>query len=454
MVVQQPKSSDPHPFTYLFHLLPPALLLIDILHAGRLRMAGTSDLLLAALAGFWIPLALAAFLAARDRGRFLLRVRGPLLSVYTVFFCLMALELGLWAAYRAMPPAVWRPGTHVVFRPDPEVFSGVSGVAHFHVNELGLRGPTLDRAGSAYKIVAVGGSTTLSLMLDGSKTWPEQLMQEMNARQQGTRVWVGNAGVNGHTAVHHLTMLRHLTILAQADLILILCGLNDLQNTLAFEGASTQAQVQKSADQYRDYLLAGAAAPFPLYRHLRLYRFARKATDWLIERASSEQRQELWDAMALRSRRAAGPVSAIPDLTSGREEYRQRLHTLAAECTRLRRRCVFLTQPTIWRSDLQADVEKLLLFGWVGPKFRPRGYVSVPELSRGMDSYNQVMLDVCRANNLECYDLAAALPKDASVFYDDAHFTENGARLVARSISRHLLAMPPFRVTAMSRRAP
>ena len=109
---------------------------------------------------------------------------------------------------------------------------------------------------------------------------------------------------------------------------------------------------------------------------------------------------------------------------------------------------MFVTQPTIWRSGLQPEVEKLLLFGWVGPKTQPKGYVSASELKRGMDSYNQVMLDLCKEHHLECYDLAAVLPKEPSVYYDDAHFTENGARLVASALSRYLLSRPPFNATS------
>src|SRR5438132_11362516 len=105
---------------------------------------------------------------------------------------------------------------HVVFQPDAKVFPGVSGVTHFRVNQLGLRGPELQRAGPTYKIVAGGGSTTLSRMLDGPKSWPEQLMREMNARQQRMPVWDGKAGVNGHNAVHHITMLGELPVFGQA----------------------------------------------------------------------------------------------------------------------------------------------------------------------------------------------------------------------------------------------
>src|SRR2546430_17149519 len=100
-------------------------------------------------------------------------------------------------------------------------------------------------------------------------------------------------------------------------------------------------------------------------------------------------RSESWDESELRRRRTAGPVLPMPDLTREREEYRQRLHTLGAECRRLGRRCVFVTQPTIWRSGLQPEAQKLLLLGWVGPKTQPKGYVSASELKRGMDAYNQ-----------------------------------------------------------------
>lgn len=66
------------------------------------------------------------------------------------------------------------------------------------------------------------------------------------------------------------------------------------------------------------------------------------------------------------------------------------------------------------------------------------------DLQRGLDSYNEIMLDMCKERNAECLDLASALPKDKSVFYDDVHFTEVGARLVAEEIATYLLSKPPF----------
>jgi hypothetical protein len=51
------------------------------------------------------------------------------------------------------------------------------------------------------------------------------------------------------------------------------------------------------------------------------------------------------------------------------------------------------------------------------------------------------LLEVCRERELACIDLAAALPQDETVFYDDAHFNESGARQVANVVVRSLLEL-------------
>ena len=39
----------------------------------------------------------------------------------------------------------------------------------------------------------------------------------------------------------------------------------------------------------------------------------------------------------------------------------------------------------------------------------------------------------------EPFDLAAHVPRDTTAFYDDVHFNESGARIVADLVTRHLL---------------
>ena len=55
-----------------------------------------------------------------------------------------------------------------------------------------------------------------------------------------------------------------------------------------------------------------------------------------------------------------------------------------------------------------------------------------------MAAYNRKMLEVCRKRGIECLDLAGDFPRDLSVFYDDAHFNENGARLMAEKLAEYI----------------
>lgn len=62
-----------------------------------------------------------------------------------------------------------------------------------------------------------------------------------------------------------------------------------------------------------------------------------------------------------------------------------------------------------------------------------------------MGRYNETLSKVCRAQHVECIDLASLLPKDTSVFYDDIHFNEEGADKVAEILAQHMMQHAPFK---------
>lgn len=88
--------------------------------------------------------------------------------------------------------------------------------------------------------------------------------------------------------------------------------------------------------------------------------------------------------------------------------------------------------------------QRLLWQGYVGPFDHPAGYVSAGDMERAMDMYSRAPLDVSEQSSLECVDIASHIPKDTSVFFDDMHYNENGARLVARDLEQYLVSKPPF----------
>jgi lysophospholipase L1-like esterase len=435
---------------YFLHLAVPAFLLVDTLTAWvRAKMALTpvSEIVVAGISALWLFAGLGFFFRDRNRQDFLKRIYKPLLSIYFVYLALILMEGLLHLAALTPPiPGLHRQGSKAVTKIDPAVFPGVSGTKTYTINQLGLRGPMPPKDGSAYNILAIGASTTNCAILDDSEVWSQLLMNSLNASQTRRPVWVGNAGVSGFNTVNHLVLMQWLPESLHVDMLVFLIGGNDLTATFRAEGAPTQESLERAA-AFQGDLPPGmrSRSQFPLFRRLKLFLLIREVAQSLSQRFHPSL--DLVDVARLRKQRAEGPIIPLPDLSAGVTEYRTRILSLARQCQNLELRCLFLTQPYMWRNDLSPDEERLLWMGRTGShglRGDPKGYLSVRDMALAMDTYNRNLLDVCRENGLECYDLASHIPKSTSALFDDMHFNEGGSRLVAELLKQYLLSNPPF----------
>src|SRR5262249_10811594 len=76
--------------------------------------------------------------------------------------------------------------------------------------------------------------------------------------------------------------------------------------------------------------------------------------------------------------------------------------------------------------------------GWVRNPAKPYGRPHLKDSASIMARYNEVLMETCSSQNLDCLDLASQIPKTAEMFFDDFHFTEAGSRRVATVIVRYL----------------
>lgn len=433
---------------YLVHLAVPLVAALDSFRTIHEGMAANPTRVMGFVSAVWIAAALGALLLTRDRHRFLKRMSKPLLIFFGLCISLAVGEVAVRVKMRYFNRAVLRypPGKfdfdftrwHVL---------GVTPKVTFTVNALGLRGPMPPQVGKVYRIITIGGSTTECIAQDDAQEWPHLLMVELNQRQKGLPVWVGNAGVSGLTTVTHASCLRRLPVLHQADLLIFLIGVNDLAAALLFDGAPTQEVLEDRAELFAEHAPDGVSHVRGLLRRSWLLALVWNSLQHLSQVIFTWRSEQDVPIGASLSGRAAGPVLPLPDLRLALAEYAQRVRTLEQQCRQYHRRCVFLTQPTMWRAGLSAAEQSLLYSGGVGYHGIARGYVSAPELERAMAAYNQVLLAVCREDQFECYDMAAAIPKDTSAFSDESHYNDHGTHLVADYLAERLLASPPLNGT-------
>jgi lysophospholipase L1-like esterase len=336
------------------------------------------------------------------------------------------------------------------FSPMPGVMTGISGDSRFTTNKYGMRGRNPSRSDD-YSVLTIGGSTTECLFLDDTETWA-QLLEDRLGERAGVRVWVGNAGKSGLNTRHHVVETDVLlSQMPDVDAVVLLVGINDLSFRLSWD---EQWRMAMPSAVNRDVLIGKAfwvrpePETVPVYKfpelRYRLRVFKGKAEE--DEVVSSPIRQDANGQAYLkwRENRRTSPYrrDQMPDLRSALREYAANINAIIDIASARSVDVVFAAQPTIWKAHMPEHERELLWMGGVG-RFqaeKDKPYYTPAILDSIMGEYNDTLRDVCTKRGVICVDLPAVIPKDTSAVYDDCHFNENGARLVADAIADRIFA--------------
>ena len=307
---------------------------------------------------------------------------------------------------------------------------GVAGPTTFTTNRWGMRGGEPPRDWSRWDTwIAIGSSTTVCYHLDDRKTWP-YLLQGL-LQQGNPRTWIGNAGQDGVTSRAESYFMEKVVSRVQPDAVLYMAGVSDL--ALSF------------SDDRREN-----SSPYD--------RAFEKRIDREMDKRSVRERSRLYRAYKLRQRRQASapvtvdqaanpsrfpaPLAAPEDsinadslLAKPLEAFSRNILRIQALSRKMDIRVLFMTHPYLYGTDSS----------WAGREsrtleYRQRDYrISAATERRLLDRFNEELLGLCAANRLECLDLAPLIPNDSLHFYDEGHFTEQGAALAAEKIAAYIL---------------
>jgi lysophospholipase L1-like esterase len=286
-------------------------------------------------------------------------------------------------------------------------------------NSLGFRGPEPPHDFADWlTLVAVGGSTTECFYLSDGRTWPERLAVRL--RPELRRIWVNNAGLDGHSTFGHLLLTRQALVRLHPKVILYLVGVNDM-----FTDAP------REFDQVAQNRWAELANHSELLATLlNFYRWSRAR--------SIEDLGAMPKPVALRDR----PHHPVPPEVADRlwreqdrrlAAFRERLDQLVALNREHGIEPMLITQPTLLGGvDLRTGIDT-----------RPMEVELWEKLDgalawRLLERYNDVTRQLGRQRGVLTVDLARLLPKDSTFFYDFFHFTDEGADRVAAILHQPL----------------
>ena len=374
--------------------------------------------------------------------------------VITLVLCEVALKL--WqGSVQSSGYYFWPPHLNALFKPTPEIMPGISGDSRFMTNAQGFRGDELTPQ-HTQRILALGASTTECRSLDQAEMWTALLQNTLNGNAPTPHVWVGNGGASGLTSRHHLVTMQHLPFKElKVDTVVMLLGVNDFIKRLSHDNTYDPHYMEKP-EANRTLLMETFPGTYdgypedPFYKRMAIWQLLRKSKRLFARDTAvytEDQDGKIFITWRNHRQRAGEMRETLPDLATAIDEYARNLNQIIDLAQQKSVRLIFMTQPSLWKSGLTPNLEALLWLGGIGDFQKELGkpYYSAAALEKGMTAYNETLLRVCRERQIECFDLASKLEKDTTIFFDDVHFNENGARKVAGELSRYMLERSPFR---------
>jgi hypothetical protein len=356
---------------------------------------------------------------------------------------------------------VWPPYYHVETDVDPKILPNLSPHSRFQVNSLGARGDEPPPSGvRAFRVLACGGSAVECFSLDQEEAWPQVVQTLLNrpeslARLGAERAVVWNVGKSGFTTdALCYAFPRLLPRFAPIDVLTIVISISAVNY---WTRVGTPDELPELDPPWADFEWhpelpwswhARRSAAAEVVRRLRQVLGKPIIVREGAGRRFAKQRKMRAEAREVRD--------AFGDTAQWVAHYEESLTRAIELARRHARRVVLIRQPWFNRPDPTPEENAMLWNGSVGDvsaQFCDVFYSHrvICELMRMM---NDATTRVGRATGTDVLRPEDVLEPSAKTFYDHAHLTPAGARIVGEYVAAQLLELEARPADERSRERP
>ncbi len=279
---------------------------------------------------------------------------------------------------------------------------------------------TLAAEEGTFRILTLGGSTTLGSELAPSDKYPAVLESILNART-GRSVEVLNLGQNWYTTRHSISNYVTYGNMWEPDLIIVMHAINDISKSFSHPRWS----IGPYNDRWTHHYAQGTDAA-----HARAFEAS------LLEPLRG--RLSAWFSV-LRLRDEDFPLSFYQSIVPFRRHLENLTHYARADGAQV----MLLTQSSIYRDSMDPTELGVLFRGITHIEevgFMVTGVPSTGSLARAMAAFNEVTKSVALEEGTLMVDLASGVPPTLEYHFDDVHHTAVGARRVAELIADEIIS--------------
>ena len=275
--------------------------------------------------------------------------------------------------------------------------AGLDSIITYSVNSLGFRGDEKPKNfNDVFSIITVGGSTTECSLLSDEKTWPFLLGNKLKSIQKNS--WVNNAGLDGCSTYGNNILLDDYLLKLKPKMILFLVGINDKGKA---DFSNEDGFLIERKESFTTKLIKRSELANLLNNLYLAYKTQKVNIGHDVENPKEMAEIKITEEEK---------IARVKKYSAFLPSYKVRLQLLVKKCIDNNIIPVLLTQALLDN----------------GLRFEE------------MELYNKTTKEVCAENKILCIDLANELPKDGNYFYDNMHYTNEGAEKVSEIIFNHL----------------
>ncbi len=317
-----------------------------------------------------------------------------------------------------------------------EELPGIHGEHTFSTNNYGFRGDDLvmPKPENEYRIFLVGGSTMECFYLDDTESI-ENLMQqflndEIRGQDTSKQFQIYNAGKSGLRSDDHVALISQRLVHLQPDLIIVMCGLNDLRAAMHnFDYLHYDQYAYKDGIGFWRQIRM-LSTEFQIGR--RLQNIATNFSSDKIDVVESLKYNSDYSSK-IKLQKNGNPSSEFPK--TNLDAYRNNLNSIAGICKSNGVELIFCTQQTTWNSAVDSKCQE---YSWM--RYLPKQDLTVGEMvmDSTMNIYNNVMHFVAKKDFVRLTSTEMEMEKSTGLFYDDCHFNAKGAKLFAYQLTQFM----------------
>ncbi|MEM3074544.1 MAG: SGNH/GDSL hydrolase family protein [Candidatus Pacearchaeota archaeon] len=364
----------------------------------------------------------------REKLRYKIRVFLLIFGCIVLFIILILIELSLFInsdLYYVYPPNI-----KIEFEINSSLSPGIYNNSVASSNMYGYRGTPIDKNSreKEYRILAIGGSTTIDLLLDDKETWTHLLEKNLNVSNDGRKVVVINVGKAGYKSYEHLIYLKVYYEQFNPDLVIILMGVNDVGSYLFSKKEGGYLKIPETKKLF-------FSSPYNSKREKLTQSFETikiKLNKYPFQKELNEYYKDLLKFGIIKE------YKLPPEIGPGLNNYENNIQNIINFSEEENIKLILMTQPTIFKENYSE--REINFIGFYRNK-DGKGY-EFHIFKYFMDEYNKKLLEKCNESKnkdlIYCFNLDERIPKNLDYFYDGVHFNENGAKKVADEISNFI----------------